>query len=120
MRDDTRSPIPTGNEQHERELNRHRGEEQRVARAETVARLRDRGVVVRDDDSLELVVEMLDAVEAFETAVERRGGDLMVDTASARKPDDKRFVMPARADGESGREYLTRLKHATSRLMRDD
>src|SRR5579885_1224560 len=109
MPDDIRNPITTSDEQHERDLNRHRGDEQRAARAEVVTRLRERGVVVRDDESLELVAQVLDAVEAFEAGVERRGGDLMVDTPPAREPDNKRFVMPTRADGESADAYIGRL-----------
>lgn len=120
MTDNVRNPITTSDEQLERDLNRHRGEEQRVARAEAVARLRDRDIVVRDDDSLELVVQMLDAVEGFEHAVERRGGDLMVDTPPAREPDDEAFVVPTRADDESAEDFIVRVQAATARLMRGD
>lgn len=120
MAENIRNPITTADEQHERDLNRHRGDEQRVARAEAVERLRERDIVVRDDDSLEDIVTMLDAVEAFERAVELRGGDLMVDTPPAREPDDARFIIPTRADGESADELTGRVRAATARLMRDD
>lgn len=120
MNGNTRDPITTSDESHERDLNRHRGEEQRVARAEAAARLRDRGIVVRDDDSLEAVVRALEAVEAFERAVERLGGDLMVDTAPAQEPDDQRFVIPTRAEGESAEDFVLRLQAATAKLMRAD
>jgi len=120
MTENIRNPITTADEQHERDLNRHRGDEQRVARAEAAARLRERGIVARDDDSLEDVVTMLDAVEAFEHAVELRGGDLMVDTPPATEPDDERFVIPSRADGESADEFTKRVRTVTAQLMRDD
>src|SRR3954469_11600988 len=101
MANENLDPITTGDERHERDLNRHRGDEQRVARAEAVARLRDSGIIVPEADSLESVVRTLEAVEAFEHAVERLGGALMVDTPPAQQPDDPRFVIPTRADDES-------------------
>ena len=79
MADEQRDPITTGDEQHERDLNRHRGDEQRTVRAEIVARLADRGVDVADDESLEAVVRKLDEVEARERAIQERGGDLMIE-----------------------------------------
>jgi len=120
MADPTQNPVTAGDEAHERDLNRHRGEEQRSARAEAEARLRDRGIVVRDSDSLEMVVQTLDAVEAFEQAVQRRGGDLMIDTSPARQPDDARFVIPMRGDGEAAEAFVSRLQFAAGKLLRAD
>jgi hypothetical protein len=76
--DDT-SPITTGDEEFERDKNRHRGDEQRNARAQTVARLRGAGIDVGDDESLEQVVDRLNALEAAERQVEAAGGDLMTE-----------------------------------------
>src|SRR5947209_4322277 len=95
------SPISSGDERFERDLNRHRGDEQRRARVEVAGRLRDRGIAIGDNDSIEIVVELLEAVEAFERAVEAKGGDLMVDTAPAREPDNPQFVLPRRKSGET-------------------
>lgn len=79
MGNDNRNPITTTDEQHERDLNRHRAEEQRTTRAEIVARLAGRGVEVGDEESLESVVRKLDEVEARERAIQERGGDLMIE-----------------------------------------
>jgi hypothetical protein len=115
-------PITTDDEGFERELNRHRGDEQRRARAEAVNRLRDRGVAIGDSDSIDIVVELLEAVEAFERAVEAKGGDLMVDTRPARQPDNARFVLPARQANESLRDFGFRVRSAARQLAnsRDD
>jgi hypothetical protein len=67
-----------------------------------------------------MVVQTLDAVEAFEQAVQRRGGDLMIDTPPAQQPDDERFVVPTRADGESADAFISRLQSATGKVIRAD
>ncbi len=88
---------------------------QRV-REEVVARLSSRGVRTSASDSAEDLVQLLDAVEAFEAAVERGGGDLMVDEPIADKrpsqPDDILFVLPPRQDSETARAYIGRIERA--------
>ncbi len=78
-----------------------------------------RGVRVDPRDSSEEIVRLLEEVEAFEQAVEQRGGDLMVDepvSAHGRVvPDDAAFVLPARRDGESGSAYAGRITDARAR-----
>ena len=85
-------------------------------REEVVARLNSRGVGTSAADSSEELVQLLDAVEAFETAVERAGGDLMVDEPVAGRrstqPDDVLFVLPSREREESARSYLARIEQA--------
>ncbi|HXT17114.1 MAG TPA: hypothetical protein VN706_15840 [Gemmatimonadaceae bacterium] len=120
MADEERDPITTGDERRERDLNRHRLDEQRTVRAELVGRLRSRGITVPDADSSEEVVRTVDAVEAFERAVEAQGGDLMVDTPPAQRPDNRAFVIPTRAEGESAAEFIRRVQVATARLVRAD
>jgi hypothetical protein len=89
---------------------------QRV-REEVVARLEARGVRTSAADTSEDLVRLLDAVEAFEAAVERAGGDLMVDEpVSGRKttqPDDIAFVLPPREEREAAASYLSRIADAT-------
>src|SRR5262245_41034194 len=101
MAENSRDPIRTDDEALERDLNRHRGDEQRRARAEAIERLQDRGVTVSKSAPVEAVVAVVEAVEAFERAVEILGGDLMVDTRPASEPDDPRFVLPKQRSGES-------------------
>ncbi|HEY2026822.1 MAG TPA: hypothetical protein VGG78_07415 [Gemmatimonadaceae bacterium] len=84
---------------------------------EIAGRLRARGVSVSDRDSPDDVVRLLEAVEAFERAVESHGGDLMVDEPPARstaQPDDPHFLLPTRADDETLTQFNERLWAATA------
>jgi len=60
--------------------------------------------------------DLLSAVERFEAAVEARGGDLMVDDLKSSKPDDPHFVLPARQNRESVRDYVARIQEAAARV----
>ena len=83
---------------------------------EIADRLRARGIQVLDSDSPEDVVQMLEALEGFESAVEAAGGDLMMDEPPRNhggEPDDPHFLLPRRNKGESAADYLTRLTAAT-------
>lgn len=100
-------------------LDPHRREERDAVSAEIAARLRARGVRLTDRETSEQLVELLDAVERFERAVEWLGGDLMVDEGpdgTTSEPDDVHFVLPRRAADESVGGYLERLADATRRL----
>jgi hypothetical protein len=110
------SPISSRDESRERDLNRHRGDDQRRAVAEAVVRLRSRGIEVGEDERAEDVVRLLEAVELFERAVQARGGDLMVNTPPSRRPEDPNFVLPRRRDDESMRDYIDRVRRSASRL----
>jgi hypothetical protein len=95
----------------------------RNASLEVEDRLARRGVRLAGDETSEHLVDALDAVERFERAVERRGGDLMVDepTHGARvplAPDDPAFVLPARAEGEALDVLVRRIMDATTRIER--
>lgn len=83
---------------------------------EIAGRLRARGIDVLDSDSPEDVVQMLEALEGFERAVEAAGGDLMMDEPPSNQrgePDDPHFLLPKRSHGESGADYIQRLTAAT-------
>ncbi|HEV7992128.1 MAG TPA: hypothetical protein VGP25_09900 [Gemmatimonadaceae bacterium] len=100
-----------------------RDDDRDVARVtqDIAGRLRQRGVAVHDDETPEEIVRLLEAVEAFERAVESRGGDLMVDEPpdrSAEQPDDPAFLLPSRAADESASAYLERLSAATEMVRR--
>jgi hypothetical protein len=84
---------------------------------ELAGRLRARGIAVHDSDSSDEVVRLLEAVEAYERAVETRGGDLMVDEPPARgeaEPDDPHFLLPKRRADESVAQYLERFAAVTA------
>jgi len=107
-------------EEHERTLEPHRVEEQRNARQEAIDRLRDRGIPVYTGDSDDAVADILEAVEAFERAVEALGGDLMVNRIGASEPQDPAFVPPVRERDESARQYRDRILAAATGLRRRD
>lgn len=96
------------------------GEIERVS-GEIANRLTSRGIRVLPTDHPEQLADMLDAVERFEVAVERRGGDLMVDESAAgaaKEPDDRHFALPVRRDHESPPQYIQRLAQATDDVLR--
>ncbi len=105
-------------EDHQRDLNPNRASEQRDAVAEVVSRLQGRGIVVSRADDAEDLVDLLTAVERFEAAVERHGGDLMVDDLDSDEPDDVHFVLPRRTHGEPLRAYMSRIEEATANLRK--
>ncbi len=89
---------------------------------ELAARLRARNVAVHDDDTPDQIVEIIEAVETFETAVQAAGGDLMVDEpprSGTAQPDDARFLLPVRRDDESAAAFVKRLD-AACRVARGD
>jgi hypothetical protein len=88
-------------------------------RDELAERLRSRNVDVFDSDTSDQVMDIMDAVEAFENAVEAHGGDLMVDEPPAGRnasPDAPQFVLPRRAPKESPSRYIGRVAAAISRV----
>jgi hypothetical protein len=110
--------MPNDQRGHQKPSNAGRDERQRVE-SEVASRLRSRGVHLNGRESDEELVELLEAVERFERAVERHGGDLMVDEPmdadQAREPDDRRFVLPRRGAGESVGTFVARIAEATDR-----
>lgn len=78
--------------------------------------LKARGVLIHSRDNPDNLASMMEAVEAFEAAVEERGGDLMVDEAPAGKkvqPDNPEFVLPKRGANESATVFTDRITSAT-------
>jgi hypothetical protein len=67
-------------------------------------------------DTPDDIVNILESVEGFEEAVRLAGGDLMMDEPPPGhdpQPDDPRFVLPARRQGEHARLYIGRVAEAT-------
>ena len=92
------------------------GTEMRGVAAEVADRLRRRGIPLHGNERPEDLADLLAAVERFESAVEARGGDLMVDDLNSSRPDDPHFVLPARQSKESVRDYIARIQEATARV----
>ncbi len=109
-------------------MNAHAGGEERETRKElkdaareTAARIAARGVSLRGHETPDELAAIEDAIERFETAVESRGGDLMVDEAprgQRGEPDDARFALPKRGATMSVTDYLVLLSRATDDLRR--
>ena len=96
-----------------------------LARAseEIAVRLDRRGVRLSGRETSEQLVDLLDAVERFESTVERAGADLLVDepvhgALAPIKPDDPAFVLPVRVGSESVEEFMARVVDATGRAER--
>ena len=73
------------------------------------ARLETRDVSVAPGDSGGDLANLDDAGERFDRAVERAGGDLIVDAPPSHEPDEARFVLPARAAGEAAGAHIDRI-----------
>ena len=93
-----------------------RNDERELVREELEGRLFDSGVKLTGSETDEQIVRLADAVEAFDAARARAGGDSMVDTPFSSRPDDPRFVLPVRRDDESVEQYLGRIRGATERI----
>jgi hypothetical protein len=94
-------------------------DERRDVANEIAGRLRARGVHLTGHEDDEGLVRLLEAVERFESAVARRGGDLMVDEPAGAdrplQPDDSRFVLPRRQGSETVDTFIARIIIATER-----
>jgi hypothetical protein len=89
------------------------------AARDTAARIAARGVHLRGTESPEEIVEIEEAIERFEVAVESLGGDLMVDEAPRGRrgqPDDPRFRLPIRTESMSAGGYVEAIARAIDGL----
>ncbi len=88
---------------------------------EVINRLDSLGVWLSGAERPEDLARILEAVERFELAVERRGGDLMVDEGPdgrTTQPDDVHFALPHRRADESVDRYLERVERARADVLR--
>jgi len=88
---------------------------------EYAGRLTGLGIRLTGNERSNEIVQIVEAIERFERAVESHGGDLMVDEGprgQTTQPDDPHFALPLRADHESVGEYLERLARATDDIRR--
>ena len=88
---------------------------------ELTGRLENLGIRVTGTERPEELLDIVEAVERFEAAVESRGGDLMMDEGprgQTTEPDDRHFALPVRRDGDTVAQYLERLARATDEARR--
>ena len=62
------------------------------------------------------LADLLTAVERFESAVIKRGGDLMVNMPGTADPQDPAFVLPQRSADESVEGYTRHINEAAAML----
>ncbi len=93
-----------------------RRDERAALHSELLARLDQKGVEPAAGASDAELADLLSAIDAFETAVENAGGDLMVDSPTSSEPERPEFVLPHPRDDESVATYTKRVNSATARL----
>jgi hypothetical protein len=99
-------------------LNPHRAEDQQRAREHNQDILLQRGVQLSGEESDEELDGLWSAVDRFESLVEARGGDTLVNAPDSSEPDDPMMVLPERKARESARDYIRRIHDAADRLTR--
>jgi hypothetical protein len=110
------SRVQSQDERAEEALNPRRREEQLRAAEEARNRLQLRGIQLTGDEDPDALADLQDAVERFETAVESRGGDLMMDDLRSSQPEAPELVLPQREPGEPLDAYTARVDAAAARL----
>jgi hypothetical protein len=104
----------------ERNEPRDRDDLRRVSR-DYADRLTTLGIRLTGTERPEELLDMVEAVDRFESAVESHGGDLMMDEGPGGRtaePDDPHFALPVRTEHESVAGYLERLARATDAVRR--
>ena len=104
----------------ERNEPRDRDDVGRVSR-DYADRLTTLGIRLTGTERPEELLDMVEAVDRFESAVESHGGDLMMDEGPGGRtaePDDPHFALPIRTEHESVAGYLDRLARATDAVRR--
>ena len=94
-----------------------RSDERQRVREELEGRLSHGGVHLTGSETDDQLVDLSNALEAFDLARARLGGDSMVNTRESTRPDDARFVLPARRDDETVERYLGRVRGATEAML---
>lgn len=97
-------------------LDPHRREEIAGAAVEVSGRLLQKGIEVGTDEDPAELADLLSAVERFETAVIRRGGDPMVNMPTSNDPQDPAFVLPVRRADETIDGYARHINEAAEML----
>ena len=104
----------------ERNEPRDRDDLRRVSR-DYADRLTTLGIRLTGTERPEELLDMVEAVDRFESAVESHGGDLMMDEGPGGRtaePDDPHFALPVRTEYESVAAYLEKLARATDAVRR--
>jgi hypothetical protein len=109
-----RDPIPPADL--DDALNPHRAEDQERAREHNQDILLQRGVKLFGQETDDDLADLWSAVDRFESLVEARGGDTMVNAPDSSEPENPAMVLPERKPRESARDYARRIHEAAERL----
>lgn len=93
-----------------------RREERASLHTELLARLDQKGVSIDPNGTDGEIADLLSAIDAFEAAVEKAGGDLMVDSPDSSEPERPDWVLPHPRDDEPVAAYTGRVQRATALL----
>ena len=93
-----------------------RRSERSALHTELISRLDQKGVRLTAKGSDAEMADLLSAIDEFEAAVERAGGDPMVDSPDSSEPERPEFVLPHQHDDESVATYIRRVNSAIERL----
>jgi len=93
-----------------------REQEREALHEELVSRLHQKGLMLSGDAPDADLADLLSAIEQFEAAVEKAGGDLFVDSLQSSQPERPEWVLPRMRDDETVRDYMNRVNEATARL----
>ena len=82
------------------------------------SRVHQKGVELDGTERPEDLDDLLTAIDRFESAVEDKGGDLMVNQPQSSPPENPGFVLPRRRAGEAIGEYSARVQQAAEAVER--
>ncbi|HEX3235764.1 MAG TPA: hypothetical protein VHR41_16315 [Gemmatimonadales bacterium] len=99
-------------------LNPHRAEDQERAREHNQDILLQRGVKLFGEETDDELADLWSAVDRFESLVEARGGDTMVNAPDSSEPENPAMVLPERKPRESAGDYGRRIHEAADQLTR--
>ena len=97
------------------------GDDVRRVSRDLAGRLETLGIRLTGTERPQELLDMVEAVDRFEAAVESHGGDLMMDEGPrgrTTEPDDQHFALPVRVKHEPVAQYLERLARATDAVRR--
>lgn len=93
-----------------------REEERSALHAEMLSRLHQKGLMIDGDQPDDRLADLLSAIDQFEAAVVKQGGDLYVDSLDSSQPEREEWVLPHMRDDETVAAYTRRVRAATERL----
>ena len=108
--------VTDWNDPADENANPRRTEERDAVRQELIGRLASHSIEVCGDESDDQIARLMDAVERFDSAVARVGGDSMVNDPRSSRPEDPSLVVPLRRGDESADAHIARVNAAADAI----